>query len=524
MERMNFLQKFLYKIDFFKEPFYLLFQKKRVVSTNVGSFFSLVIIIVLLYFFITSNMVNRINPFVIDEIKTSVSSPPIKLTPENFEIAMGVADYMGNGFHDPTIFNMKIAQVQVTFNASSKSKYINKQELKNTRPCSHDTFSDPETFDDLSLANFTCLQNASFELEGGLDEKAAKLIVIYIDYCNNKTDNVTCKNQSQITQFFNGKGLWFYYKDYHYDTHQEGDPIKKSWRLTTVKTAGVTRNSNLIIKKLEFLNDNNFLLAPDTQNFVSWIKEAYEFSGNQMINNPLVSINIFSSKNQQSGYRKYQTLGQLMAMIGGLISLLKIFGTFITEFFIRLKMQIVITNKLFAFYKKENKSEESSPRISEPSSPGKRNDLSESQRKKSGRIQQKKKTNIGFDMLKYFKMLMKMFFHQKLNSEELSYILSESKSEKITDIVNVLQKIKEFEKLKMIVLTEEQQKIFGLLANRVISIENDEKENERENEEMPNDPEIQTLYEKLINKPELSSFDINMKKLIEKKFLIKTKQ
>lgn len=76
----------------------------------------------------------------------------------------------------------------------------------------------------------------------------------------------------------------------------------------------------------------------------------------------------------------------------------------------------------------------------------------------------------------------------------------------------------------MIVLTEEQQKIFGLLANRVISIENEEKESERENEEMPNDPEIQTLYQKLINKPELSSFDLNMKKLIEKKFLIKKKQ
>lgn len=241
-----------------------------------------------------------------------------------------------------------------------------------------------------------------------------------------------------------------------------------------------------------------------------------------MINNPLVSINIFSSKNQQSGYRKYQTLGQLMAMIGGLISLLKIFGTFITEFFIRLKMQIVITNKLFTFYKKEYKSEESSPRIPEPAA-GKRNDLSlESQRKKTaGKIEQKKKSNIGFDMLKYFKMLMKMFFHHKLNSEELSYIISEEKSEKITDIVNVLQKIKEFEKLKMIVLTEDQQKIFGLLANIVISIDNDEKENE----EMSNDTEIQTFYQNLINKTELSVFDFNLKKLIEKKFLIsQTKQ
>lgn len=73
-------------------------------------------------------------------------------------------------------------------------------------------------------------------------------------------------------------------------------------------------------------------------------------------------------------------------------------------------MQIVITNKLFTFYKKDNKNEEeSSPRVSSPSTE-KRNDLSESQRKQIGKIEQKKKSNIGFDMLKYFKMLMKMFF------------------------------------------------------------------------------------------------------------------
>jgi len=520
---MNLIQKWLYLLDFFKEPFLLLFQKKRMVSTLSGAFFSLMIIGVLFYFFITSNMVNRTNPFVIDQVKTSLSSHLLNLSPENFEIAVGVTDFMGSGFYDPSIFNIKIAQISLNFNITTNSKYIQDLEYKETIVCNSEAFSDPETFDDLSLANFTCLQNGTFELVGGLDEKSAKMIVVYIAYCDNNTDNITCQSQSNITQFFNEKGLWFYYRDYYYDMNQGGYPIKNSWELVTIRTAGVVRNSNLYLRKLEFVNDNTVVLTGDSDNYYSFIKDVYEFSGNQMImvNNPLISINIYSSKNEQYGYRQYQTFGQLMAMIGGLISLLMIIGKFVTDFFIRLKMQNIITKELFSFHRTEGGNEKLSTKIvKEQLTEERKNNLTENPIKttrEEKKIEPKTHSEFSFNTFEYLKMLIKMFFRRTLNQDELSYILSEAKSDKTTDIVNILKKIKEFEKLKMIVLTEEQEKIFGLLAHTVISIDNEEKENEVENTEGEN--YLENLYDKLANKPESSSIDLNFMKLIEKKLL-----
>ena len=47
-----------------------------------------------------------------------------------------------------------------------------------------------------------------------------------------------------------------------------------------------------------------------------------------MMESPLLSINLFSSKNIHIIQRKYQNFGELLASIGGLINILVIVGIF----------------------------------------------------------------------------------------------------------------------------------------------------------------------------------------------------
>ena len=201
------LETFLYKIDIFKTPFLLSFKNRKKSSTCLGSFFSIFILVLVLYLFFTSNMILKTNPKVVDQITTKDHAPLIELTAQNFEIAAGVSDSFGRGFSDPTIFKIKFIHTHVDLHTSLESNATNIVHMLEVNNCSENSFSDPNTYHNLVLANYTCLNNEIFDLEGGFEEKWVHLVVVMISYCNNKTDGLICKSQAEIDNFFKDKGL-----------------------------------------------------------------------------------------------------------------------------------------------------------------------------------------------------------------------------------------------------------------------------------------------------------------------------
>ena len=225
-----------------------------------------------------------------------------------------------------------------------------------SKNCSNDSFSDPNTFNNLGLANYICPQNGTFILEGGFDERSVKALVIMISYCDNRTDGVICKSQQEINTFFKDKGLWLYYQDDIYDISNYDKPLMKNWRLQAIQVAAVPRIIDLYLKKMIFINDDNFIFWEDKYQF-GFMKERSEgLSDYVMIDSPLISINLFSSKNNQRTRRQYQKFGDLLANIGGVINVLIIFGYILTNLQNQLQMQNHIMNTLYSYsYGKKQK-------------------------------------------------------------------------------------------------------------------------------------------------------------------------
>ena len=132
-------------------------------------------------------------------------------------------------------------------------------------------------------------------------------------------------------------------------------PVKENWRLQAVQSAAIPRLVDLYLKKLIFISDNGLVFSNETYDY-GFMKERSEGSSDYvMVDSPLISINLFSSKNNQKSKRQYQKFGDLLANIGGVINFLMICGYFLTSLENRLQIHNHIMNRLYSFYYEKNK-------------------------------------------------------------------------------------------------------------------------------------------------------------------------
>jgi len=335
-------------MDFFKKPFIFLFQQQKQSSTFIGFLFSMGMLFLVLYMFFRSDMLNKTNPYLDDQIITQNHASLITLSPENFEIAVGVTDYLGSGCSDPTIFRLDVIQAFVDYNSTSKKKYVSSLEYMQTRPCSPNITDAYERF---GLQNYECLFNETLEVEGMFDEKQVTAVVVKITFCNNETSNNTCQSQADITTYFSDKSLFLYYQDTMYDVSNYDDPIKTIWRLISLDASyGTPRVNNIYFRKLELITDDNVIFSSDRDIKYGWIKEAFEGNSDLvMINTEIITVNFLSSKNLQHCERTYQKLGELVAIIGGFLNIIIIFSLIITNLVNDIKMKNFIMNNLYSY-------------------------------------------------------------------------------------------------------------------------------------------------------------------------------
>ena len=102
----------------------------------------------------------------------------------------------------PYWFTIDIIQVHVDFNSTPKKKYISSLEYQKT------VNSQNLVRNLVGITNYSCLRNATLELEAMFDEKHLKAVVVKITLCNNKTRNNTCRSQADIVHFFSDKSHW----------------------------------------------------------------------------------------------------------------------------------------------------------------------------------------------------------------------------------------------------------------------------------------------------------------------------
>ena len=567
------LKNFVYKADLLKLSFAPLFKNQKLSSTYFGSFYSLFILAVVTYFIATSNMLNKVNPYVIDQVLTTPHASLITWTPQNFEMAIGVADYLGKAYYDPTMFKIDIIQFHVSYNSTTKKMYYSYIDFKETTPCKPNNFSDPETFSSFGFDNYACLKNPNdtLEIEGGFDEQSLKAVAIMLTFCNNKTSNNTCKSQAAINKFVSDKGIWAYFQDTVYDVSNYQTPITKTWKLKITLIATVSRFSSIVFKKLDFLNDDNWLFA-SFNTTSGWIRESMEITSSwmkfglvgtsraHMVNNSISAILFYSSKNLQHCQRQYQKLGILIAEIGGIINILFILGKVICSALNEFKMQNLIFKNLYCFssrpkmvfkdttenFNKNNEILVSSLRMKD----SQRNFKPEDGKPNFGvdilklenceKIEKGEKTELvsylrekpSLNIFGYMFLGLKKASSRQLTINQKLYTIAERRFNTDTDVLNLVRALNKLEILKKVVFSKEQLNMFHLCAKPLIYLENQKEDLENSGykmraslmnlslfrNQMKSEEKIQilkTFYQQLLNKQVLNTTERNILEILK---------
>ena len=140
---------------------------------------------------------------------------------------------------------------------------------------------------------------------------------------------------------------------------------------------------------------------------------------------------------------------------------------------------------------------------------------------------QKNKNNLKFSFCNYLKLLFKIKKF-RMNEEEKLFILGEDKVFQEMDLFNLIKKLQDVEKLKKIVLNEDQLFFFDLFCKPTISLDKDKENDLKEISKRRTSPfkgndvkfygkknKFYELYEKMKNNPEKTLIDQKILNMVE---------
>lgn len=290
----------------------------------------------------------KTNPVIRDQTVRNNHANLLELKTENFNIAAAVTDSFGSVYIDPSQFKIEFLQVELVWDEDLKSKKIKTNQVISVTQCGSSSWNEVST-SSIGFSNYTCLKNKSFSLEGGYDEKNMKFLSVKISYCSNETDNVLCRSQSEIDGFLKDKSLWVYYQANTYDSSNYANPLKGEWFLQAIPVTFASKTVDLYLKNLTFITDDHFFFPADDYKHGVMLDQAENPGTFRMFETPLVSLNFFASKNQQTTRRVYEKLGELLANLGGILNFLIICGYFLTTIENELRIRNYMINMLYSF-------------------------------------------------------------------------------------------------------------------------------------------------------------------------------
>lgn len=472
-------------------------------STFLGSLISISLIAIILIQFFQSPLLTKTNPSIIDQTQSQQFSPLITLNQENFPLYFTLTDSLNRPIPiDPTVFKIDVNHGKIETNETNGEMYFLWDDAKKVVQC--------------PLTNFLCVENNSFFLEGDHDEPSLSAFSISLSICNNETDKVICKPFQEIKEFFKSSymGLTVYFTQYTYDVLNYTNPLqpsKKNFHFPV--TVDQNKNKGIYLKKLEFSSDDGFYLTNEIEQNAFMVDQTIDNLGTTNLEtqntwtNYIISFIFFSSKNIQKVSRRYQKIQELLGSLNGTMTFLIMVGYIITSLQIDLNFIKIIINELYTLPLKADSNERKSilknfttkksrivkgisfvlpkellkngfpSRLKKPQNTDEQPfDLNSDMRKKSADNQLKrekpkenKNISININLFQYLKMKLGIFS----KSSQLDYFnTAEERFYRELDVITILKKLQEFEKLKMIILDEKQLTLFNFLAKPLIGSKN----------------------------------------------------
>ncbi len=496
-------------IDNFAQPVQIIFDNEKKYSTILGRVVSIIIYSVILVLVIKSwnSLLNRQNP------KTSmtniyrVDSPLMNFTELNsLYISMfQTKDFLP--FSDPSYLTIETYQfvVRRLENGSQTFDYIPLKQVD----CKiyFDSFKKKgfeKDYNNNLLDQGICIDTDNLVLGGSFTGDYFSNVNYRMKKCVNTTNsNITCKSQSEIDEKIKGGFFQLYYIDNYLDLNNNeqtfSEYFKSYFILLDPKS---TKSVDIFYKLVNVSSDVGYIFESREYEQVVSFDYYREQIDTSSTDNVVIDFYINSSKNYLFYTRSYMKFQDFAAAIGGLMKIMTVAGFIITTAFTQYEMYAKMFNSVFNFefdkeadLKKSNlknfkKIVENSANVFIPITSkiiqselisnieisGNKMQLSAMLKRKIKDLEEnyKKKMNLG--TLNLIKLTF-CFCREKQKIKRKLVDIAYEKILNYLDYLKVMKTLLEYKKIKKILLSPEQDKIFSLYSKPLVCIN---KQNDKE--------------------------------------------
>lgn len=446
------LVNYLHFIDLFQQNVSLKLEGRYRISSRFGQFLSIGIIIFLSYNFFASDMIETANPIVLFQSFETKERSPISLMKDDFVMAFALTDESNLIYPiDSSYFTYNINKYSFFIkNGTSRTIKVNSSFCKSSY---FNRF--PEEFKNLNLSYASCPEDDEIFLKRGWDEDNIFYLQMDMYKCvNSSSNNVICKSAEEIDTFLNGKYVSLWIEQKNFDMQNYKKPI-----FSKLKTyyrgiqLGELKNVRLYIKKTLIQTDDSIIYS--NKNLMqSYAHESLEYDSNSYDDkNFFFSFVLYSGTNTQIYQRKYQKLFDLIANLGGMLSSLTLICSLFVKLFMEWQINELIMNKLHFFINGFKKFSFIKPNFLGPS---------------NKRIENPEKCKNPFKMTlcQIIRLMCKK--KRKWTQKEELYVKQIKNINKKVDIIEILKKMQDIEKIKQIIFSEEQLLLFNSFNEKYI--------------------------------------------------------
>ncbi|CAD8072949.1 unnamed protein product [Paramecium primaurelia] len=358
---------FLY-LDKFACPVQLFIQKKRGYQTYLGAFTTLGCILSILFYL--TNKLSQIDDRT--EFQTLYSDifhlepPYYKLTEENFTLQFAFqyqnkTNYINESIYIPEAYLVYKQIIEIN---GKKKEYNNKSLIPISKCSKNGIIQDElaEQFDDQDLSNTYCLDWSkvdSLALFGTDDAPEYQYINVSFSVCQNGSKpGVVCADSETIQRVLNRNYIHFQLTSYIVNLRDFTQPlIPKVEDIYTTISAKVTKDVEIFMQPITTITDFGYFqkeLRKDTTIRYFYDKEIIDFNTDTSLANVVIRL----SDTEQVSYRIYPKVQDVLAAAGGLWQIIIAVALFLQKPFSELAYSIEIINKLFNFEQEPSKKQQ----------------------------------------------------------------------------------------------------------------------------------------------------------------------
>lgn len=468
-----FIKNFLLSIDIFGHSPALLIDKKSHFSTLAGTICTLLTSLLFLFLLFSSDFFQKTNPKVFSQSFTAHQTPILKLSKNIFPLFLALSESYWDTYDENLgIFHFKMEQLILKKDYKDGRPHFNlieKTEIKLKKCQTEDVLPfnilPKEEIDaTITKMHYYCPEDKEFFLQGSIDEDKILQVIITLNPCSNKTSEIICQSQEDIQKFFESpKQVSLGYVDYDEDVEKFKNPIVNNLKFETFIIKNSERRQNMISLKQSFFKTSSGISDETTIVTIKLDEFKNEFMYIYTTPDALFYLTLLSSKKYDKLTRSYQTIGEALASSFSLIKVTMIIIRMFLWYFKKNKFKLHLLNKMYDFDVREEKNKSQSKFIKKEEEKLKEN---------SDKKMFPKKKFFKFSIWQAVKAEFKhMFYKKRTSNNEKLYLLTQNIIQRDTDLANILHKLHEIEKIKLLLFNENQLFLFNNLPDPFIYVE-----------------------------------------------------